>query len=325
MILNNDVVNHLIRQGKSRRTFSGSLDLTHYLDQHGQVMPDRQRMPLLDALDSLISAAQALHPDDVHPQNLVGIELPTDIVKSVVVSLCRVEPMQGDLLDPAPKSFQRQVDEEVKDAIGAHKSAETILKKIPVQDDQGYEAGNRTRPKDLLSMDTYVQLVNASPNPEFTKTLLADAGPDGTQWFSPHGVLAALKTPMAAALVASKTVEVEVNVLYVREKLGLAMVEIVGYKNAYSESMLCHHNAEVELKFDSDQIERDDLVLIQYRKDTVVIRANAMCGTHRKTAKKTVLTLAKLLVSREEMNKLHAAAHQLRLPFSDEGNLSESC
>lgn len=317
MILNNDIVNHLIRQGKSRRTFSAALDLSNYLDQSGQVLPERQRMPLLDALHSLISAALGLHPDDIHPSNLVGIELPTDVVNSVVVSLCRVEPLQRDLLDLAPKPFERQVDDEVKDAIGAHKSAENILKRIPIQVDHEYETGNRTRPKDLLSMDTYVKLVNASPNPEFTKTLLADAGPEGTQWFSPNGVLAPLKTTMTAALVASRPVEVEIKVLYVREKLGLAMVEIVDYKNDYSRSMLCHHNAEVELKFDSDQIERDDLVLIQYRKDTVVVRATAMCGTHRKAAKKTVLTLAKLLVSREEMNKLHAAAHQLGLPFED--------
>lgn len=114
-------------------------------------------------------------------------------------------------------------------------------------------------------------------------------------------------------MTASKSVEVNVKVLYVREKLGCAMLEIVRYKNEYSKSMLRYHNAEVELRSDTEQIERDDSILMQYRRGTVPLRSAALCATHPKASKKTVLTLMKLLVSREEMNKQRAAARQFNL------------
>ncbi len=317
MILDNELVNHIIRQGKSRKTFSKALDLRHFLDEEGNVASGRESMPLLDALDCLIKAGIDLHPEKIHPANLVGLEVSTAVIRDAVITLSRIEPMQGDLLDPPKKPFEKQVDGEIQDAIGAHKVAEKLLKKLALLERRRDEGADVINPQSDMTMDTYVQLVNASPNPDFTKTLLSESGPGGTQWFSPKGPLPALETVMVAALTASKSVEVDVKVLYVREKLGFAMLEVVGYKNEYSQSMLCHHNAEVELRFDPEQIERDDLILMQYRRGTVPLRAAAHCATYPKAAKKTVLTLIKLLVSREEMNKQHAAVHQFNLPFED--------
>lgn len=317
MILDNELVNHIIRQAKSRKTFSKALDLRYFLDEEGNVATGRGSMPLLDALDCLIKTGIDLHPDRIHPANLVGIEVSTAVVRDAVITLSRVEPMQGDLLDPPKKPFEKQVDGEIQDAIGAHRVAEKILKKLALLERQKNEGADEISQQSDMTMDTYIQLINASPSPDFTKTLLSEAGPSGTQWFSPKGPMPALETVMVAALTASKSVEVEVKVLYVREKLGFAMLEIVRYKNEYSRSMLCHHNAEVELRFDPEQIERDDLILMQYRRDTVTLRAAALCATYPKASKKTVLTLTKLLVSREEMNKQHAAVHQFDLPFEN--------
>lgn len=317
MNLDNEAVNHMIRNGKSIKTFSVAVKLSAYLDENGNVLAARQCMPLLDALYSLVTAGLELQPDEIHPPSLVGIEVSTAVVKSIIATLVRVEPIQDDLLDPPQEPIERKVEGEVKVAIGAHAAAEKILGKLEAQEKMRDATGTRISTNDIMTMDAYVKLVNESPSPNFTKTLLAEAGPDGTHWFTERGKLSALRTPMVASLTASKPVEVEVKVLYVREKLGFAMVEIVGYKNDYSRAMLCHHNSEVELRFDTEQIERDDLVLIQYRKDAVPLKATALCGTHAKASKKTVLTLSKLHISRDEMNKLHAAAHQLGLPFED--------
>jgi hypothetical protein len=317
MILDNELVNHLIRQAKSRKTFSKALDLRHFLDEDGSVATGRGSMPLLDALDCLIKAGIDLHPDRIHPANLVGIEVSTAVVKDAIITLSRVEQIQGDLLDPPQKPFEKQVDSEIQDAIGAHRVAEKLLKKVALLEQRKGDGADARNAQIDMTMDAYVQIVNASPNPGFTKTLLSEAGPGGTQWFSPKGPMPALETVMVPALTASKSVEVEVKVLYVREKLGFAMLEIVGYKNEYSRSMLCHHNAEVELRFDPEQIERDDLILLQYRRDTVSLRAAALCATYPKASKKTVLTLSKLLVSRVEMNKQHAVVHQFDLLFED--------
>jgi hypothetical protein len=310
MILDNDTVNNMIRKGDGHKTISTVLQLSSYLDENGKVILDRVNMPLYDALNALVIAGMALHPDQVHPNHLVGVSTSTEAVKALVVSLMRVP--------PDPKPMEKQVDEEFENAVGAHKTAEKILNKLADESKRKDQTGSKGGTKEALTMDTYAKFVEESPNPGLTKTLLAEAGPDCTHWFTGVGPLPALGTPMVPALTASKSVEVLVKVLYVREKLGVAMVEIVDYRNDYSRRMLCHHNSEVELRFDIEQIERDDLVLIQYRKVAVPLRATAICATHPKAAKKTVLTLSKLLISREEMNKLHTAAKQIGLPFEDD-------
>jgi len=318
MILDNETVNHLIRLGKSRKTFSKLASFNYCLDEIGNVPSERNSMPLLDAFECLIEAGLSLHPDKVHPGNLVGLEISCSLVKDAVVSLCRVEKMQMDFIDSPLKSFKKQVDDEIKDAIGAHGAAEKVLKKLASQEKRRDANGDRFDSKSALTMDAYVEMVESSPSPEFTKLLLSEAGPGCTQWFSPNGPLSALDGSMVASLTATKSVEVEVKVLYVREKLEFAMVEIVDYKNDYSRRMLCHHNSEVELRFDPEQIERDDLVLCQYLKGTVPLRATALCATFPKASKKTVLTLDKLLLSRTALNNLHSVVHQKDLPFEDD-------
>lgn len=318
MILDNDTVNYMIRKGDGHKTISTSLPLSSYLDEDGDVAPDRANMPLHDALNALVTAGLALHPDKVHPPHLVGISVSTASVRALVLSLTRVPPIQGSLLEPDSKPIEKQVGDEVDIAVGAHKTAEKILNKLSEVTRRTDETGAKVGANEAMTMDTYAKLVQESPSPELTKQLLSAAGPDGTHWFTGSGQLPALRTPMVAALTAAKSVEILVRVLYVREKLGVAMVEIVNYRNEYSRTMLCHHNSEVEIRFDTEQVERDDLVLIQYRKEVVPLRATAICATYPKAAKKTVLTLSKLLVSRIDMNKLHAAAHQLGLPFESE-------
>jgi hypothetical protein len=316
MILDNEVIVHLIRSGKGRKTFSKSTNLANYVDADNHVLPNRQRMPLLDALVCVIDTGISLYPDQIHPGEFVGIEVATDVVRDLILSLVRTQPIQADIDDdPDSKGFERQVDKEVKDAHAANKVADSILKKLASTEKLKEKQGEKFDSKKDFSMDDYVKAVATSPSPDFTKLLLSDAGPDRTKWISPSGPLSPLTYPMTPALTAKHAVDIVVRVLYVREKHGVAMVEIASKTNDYSQQMLCHHNAEVELRFDPAQIERDDLVLMQYLKKDIPLRVAAICATHSKVSRKTVLTLNKLLVSRTALNELHVRFRQLDLPL----------
>ena len=96
----------------------------------------------------------------------------------------------------------------------------------------------KSHAKFRLSMDEYVDMVAASPSPDFTKLLLADAGPDQVRWISPAGPLAPLDQTMVSSLLAKKFVEVEARVLNVRDKQGTAVVEIDSCRNDYSTAVL---------------------------------------------------------------------------------------
>jgi hypothetical protein len=316
MILDNEVISYLIRNSKGRKTFSKSVSLPGYLDEENNVITERQRMPLVDALVCLVDTGIGLYPDHVHPNDLVGIDVATEVVRDLVFSLVRVPPVQADIEDaPGSDGFEKKVDREVKDAHAANKVADGILKKLALTEKLKEMQGNKFDPKDDFFMDDYVKAVATSPSPEFTKLLLSDAGPGRTKWISPKGTLSPLTRPMTPALTAKHAVDIVVRVLYVREKLGFAMVEISTKVNEYSKKVLCHHNAEVELRFDPVRIERDDLVLMQYLKKDIPLRAAAICATHSKFSRKTVLTLNKLLVSRTALNELHVSFQQLAMPL----------
>lgn len=319
MNLDNETMNHLIRRGIARPTFSASPNTSIWFDETGAVKPGKEKMPLVDALELLIETGIALHPDSVHPPHLVGIQLQTEVFSKVILSLARGAPIQPKLEDD-PKDVERQIDAEISNARDAHKVAVKVLADLVDIEKIREKKGNKFKSKDEYTMDRFVSALKASPHPEFTKTLLSVSGPDRVQWTGPKGPLPALVLPMRPALMAERAVEVDAKVLFVRDKQSVAYVEIVSPANEYSKAVLCHHNSEVELKFDLSSTQRDDLVLLQYLGQSVRLKASAMCAVHNKFGKKTVLTLKKIAVSREKMNELHATVHQLRLPFDSETN-----
>lgn len=313
MFLNSEVVNHFLRSDRGVRTFSSAVGLgalAGKLDADGNTPT---RLSIGDGLACIVSAAMALHPDLVHPSQLVGIDMSADTVKNLILSLVRVQQPQSDLLDE-PEHDARLLGKEVKDALSAHRVAQQILDRLA----KAGEAVERGRKPVDLTMDEFVKLLGSSLNPELTSALILDAGPDHARWISPDGPLPPLSQPMLHVLPAKKPIEIDARVLYVRDKQGTAVIEIESARNEYSSAMLRHFASEVEVQFDNSRVERDDLVLMQYLKCIVPLQASAMCAVHSRFSKKTTLNLRKILVARGEMDQLHAKFRQLHLPIEDD-------
>jgi len=319
MNLDNETVNHLIRRGFAKPTFSALPKMSSWFDESGAIKPGLDKVPLVTAMELLIEAAISLYPDAVHPPHLVGIQLSTATLSNVIVTLARGMPLQVDL-DDDPKATDREIAKEVSDAIGAHKVAAKVLSAVDDVEKIRAKKKEKFTFSDEYTMDKFVTALKSSPHPDFTKTLLSMSGPDAIQWTGPKGTLPILQTPMKQALMAAKTVSVDAKIICVKEKQGVALIEIDKLANEYSKSVLCHYNSEVELKFDLAGTERDDLLLLQFRGDKVPMNVSATCAIHQKFCKKTVLTLKKILISRREMNELHDTVRQFPLPFGADKN-----
>jgi hypothetical protein len=266
MNLDNETVNHLIRRGFAKPTFSALPKMSSWFDESGAIKPGLDKLPLVTGMELLIETAISLHPDAVHPPHLVGIQISTETLSKVILTLVRGTPLQPEL-DDDPKATKRQIDKEISDAIGAHKVAAKVLSELDDVEKIRATKKEKFTFADEYTMDKFVTALKSSPHPEFTKTLLSTSGPDAIQWTGPKRTLPILETPMKQALMAGKTVLVDAKILYVKEKQGVAFIEIDSPANDYSKTVLCHYNAEVELKFDLTSTEGDDLLLLQLRKE----------------------------------------------------------
>lgn len=302
MIINNELVNQLVRSGDSRATFSLQPSWSDIAKEQGRYLQAGDRIPFLDAILGLIAAAERLHVDLVHPLSLSGLSVSKSVWENVVVSLERITPAQKDLVDPAPKV----IDSEVKAAKKSHSVAVRALE--------------HWRNDPSMTMDTCLALINSSPNKQLTKDLLLDGHEGHTGWISSGGKLPPLDAEFPATLPSSKHLEVEVRVLDVNELAGIAAVEISEYRDARTRGLLEHHLSRVELRFNKTNIERDDLILFQYLKKSAWIRVMASCATHARHAKKTSLTLAGFVVNRTALDQWHVAARQLPMPFFEDAN-----
>ena len=324
MNLDNETVNPLIRRGFSKTTFSALPKTSSWFDESGAIKPGLDKVPLVTAMELLIETAISLYPDAVHPPHLVGIQISTATLSKVILTLARGMPIQDDL-DDDPKATDRQIAKEVSDAIGAHKVAAKVLSTVDDVEKIRATKKEKFTFTDEYTMDKFVTALKSSPHPEFTKTLLSASGPDAIQWTGPKGALPILKTPMKQALMAAKTISIDAKVLFVRDKQGVAYVEIDNLVDEYSKGVLSHYHSEVELRFDLNGTERDDLLLLQFRGDTVRMNVSATCAIHQKFCKKTVLTLKKILIPHKQMNQLHATVRQFPLPFGSDKDDSSEC
>lgn len=312
MLLNNEVINAFLRSDKGIRTFASAVQIGSAAEfsANGQC---RVRVTLGEALAAIVHSAMQMHPDLVHPSELVGIEVSREALGELTLSLVRVDSPQPDLL-VAPVDLAKLVGSEVKDAAGAHGVADKILKTFS-EESPPETSDKRRKKKNGGTMDNFVGMLSASPNPALTQALLNDAGPEHTRWIAPSGPLAPLTSVMPACLPASRLIEVKARILGVKDKQEVALLEIDDICNDYSKSMLTNCGAEVELRFDKQSVERDDLVLLQYLKCPVRLRASAVCPTGSKHSKKASLTLQRIMLTRTEMDRLHAEFRQLSLPL----------
>ena len=295
MIVNNELVNRLIREGESQSTFSVLPDLAEIMDESGKLLQSGPRVPILDGIRVVIATAFRLHPAHIHPVNLSTVSILRQALEAVVVSLERIEPAQQDCATPEPK----RIKSEVKDAIRAYEVAGEVCEAVV---NEG-----------KLTMQAFVKLIDKSPNPELTKDLLVEAGHHQGGWITSGGQLPALRTFVPATLPSSRALEVQGTISNVDDRNGTALLTINEYRNEQTRALLEHHPAQVQLHFNEDGIEREDLLIIQYRKQAVWLKVSAACATHARHAKKTSLTLTKILMNRTAMNSLHSMVSQMVL------------
>lgn len=167
-------------------------------------------------------------------------------------------------------------------------------------------------------MDQFAPLMNESPLRELTEQMLDVAGESNSGWTLGDRILKPLKVAMPPTLLASKFVEVKGRIYDVDDASGVASLEIDEYRDSYARSMLAHNSPRMPLRFDKDVAERDDLLVLQYHRHAVWIRATAVCAVTPRHARKSSLALSKILVSRVALDGWHLAALQLPLPFEGE-------
>jgi hypothetical protein len=298
LIINNERVNQLIRLGESDATFSLRPRIEDIVDEHGRLKQIGTRVPLLDAIRALIARAKNLFPGLVHASADSGFSVDKVSWEAVIISLERVAPAQGDLVDPTPEC----VDSEIRNARGAYDVAVKIL---------GASA------KEDFSMDRFVELRDESPHRELTDQMLFQAGDENVGWITGDGKLPPLKQAMPPTLCPTRDLEVCGRIYDVDERNGIAVLEISDYRDAYAESMLVHHTAQIPLSFDKNSTERDDLLVIQYHQKSVWLRASATCAVSARHARKTSLALSRILMRRSALDQWHVTARQIPLSFDD--------
>lgn len=299
MIINMERVSQLIREGDSEATLSVSLRVEDIVDERGRFRQVGPRIPLLDAIRGLVAASKRLFPGLVHPAEECGTSVDKRAWEDVIASLERVTAVESLVNEPTPTSIAKEVDS----AEQAHTAAFEILQSV-TEDPR-------------FTMDAFVQLVQASPNRELTEQMIEAAGEVNAGWTLGDRVLEPLQTVMPATLRASKPLEIRGRIYDVDDVTGLASLEIDGYRDAYARSMLAHHTPRVPLRFDQDSAERDDLLVLQYHRHPVWIRATAVCAVTAKHSRKSALSLSKILLTRTALDKWHQTARQLSLQLDD--------
>jgi len=300
MIINNELINQLIRDGDSEQTFALHPAIGRLVDGNGHLLQSGDRIPLVDALRALIACGDTLIDGKIHPRQWTGLSINKDVWQTVLLSLERGGPAQDDWVQPT----RTVLDGEIKNALEAHAVALAVLK--VAQSDPRF------------TMDKLDNLLASSPNLEFTVSLLEASGEGNGGWISPAGALDPLITDMPRTLPASRKVEVSCNVLEVNDQSDVAWLEIMAWRDDYASNMLKYFPKRVELHFDSDRIERHDLVAIQYHQHPVWLRASASCPTCPKFARKGSLSLDAILMSRHALDQWHTSARQISLPFDDD-------
>ena len=145
--------------------------------------------------------------------------------------------------------------------------------------------------------------------------ILCQAGPQNAGWITADGVLPPLKSAFPETLTPKRDVEVQGYVRNVDDTNGIAMIEVADYRNEDTKKLLQHHAALAPMSFDKDSVERDDLVAILYHQQPVWFRASAVCAVAPKYARKTTLSLSRILISRVALDSWHSTARQFKLPF----------
>ena len=304
MIIDNETLNCLIRHGDGYKTFSSSPRITTLLDSDGNFEQSGDQIPFMDGLRSLVHVARSLCPNLVHPGDLVSLSFARSEFESLIISLLRHLPIQPNMFTPQNEPINL-INTEVGFAIDAHAIVCEILAAVEKHEND----------KRILPMETYLKVLSKSKNTDLALKLIGVAGPENPSWTSSDGPLPAITRAMPETLPAKKAISIIGKLTDVNRRTGFAKLEIETLDGEYAKSVLRFRPSDVELEFDTESTQLNDLLLFYYLNLSISINVTATCAVHPKYARKTSLLLSKIRASRSQLDKLHATAKQFELPF----------
>ncbi len=164
MIIDNELLNRLVREGEGITVLSSSPTLPEVVDETGKFLQSSNQVPLMDALRAQIAGAARLGGTSSHPEGEVVHAVDKGTLERLIQSIVRVELPQRSLLDDAPLPIKVEADaKETDESYKIAKSLAALLKE-----------------KQRLPMEQFVDVLKDSPNPAITENFLADAGPSLT-------------------------------------------------------------------------------------------------------------------------------------------------
>lgn len=305
MIIDNELLNRLVREGEGTTVLSSSPTIPEVVDEAGKLLQRSKQVPLLDALRAVIACARRLEGASTHPESETVHSVDGDTLERLIQSIVRVELPQGDLLeDPLPTRIEAASEEVDK----SYKVAEHLAALV--------------KEKPRLPVEDFVDVLKHSPRPAITENFLADAGPGQPGFIGPNGPMAAFEVETPPTLPTRKPIDLKIRVWQVREKVGLARVEIKDFLDKRGKGVLPHYASELSLSFDRDSVQCDDLMAAQYLRREIRVRVAAECATHERHSQKTKLSLVRLLESRAALDRLHGVARQIELQFDQDADTS---
>jgi hypothetical protein len=304
MIINNEFLNELVRQGEGLALLTTAPSIDKLIDPDGQFLQKSDRVPLIDGLRAIVRAAEAANGGRVDPDGDYVLAMDRSTLNALLVSLVRLD-RQGESILP-PKRLEEELARDKETVEKSHKAARRIAAL--------YEKEGGLRMEDLEAA------ISKSAQPALTRRFLADAGRDGPELVGPDGPLPRIEVSFPETLTAGKRVSLTVNVLSVRERECVARVKIVQLNDLYTKQVLGQQSEEISLLFDASTTQFKDLTAAQYLGVNLKILAVADCPIDRRFARKGSLTLCEVQEPRLAMDKLHVLVEQLQLELDFGGD-----
>jgi hypothetical protein len=292
--MNNEFLNRFLRRGEGAAVITGHPSIEHIVDRQRRVLQEGPWVPLDDAYRAIAICAQRLL--DVSATNeevVIGVD--RDTLERLLLGLLRIESVQPALIDPKP-SLPERIEGERKLVRGCHAAATSIASTLAKAPRTTFEA--------------YADLVARSPDAQTTLRVLAHAGRPGPGLVDSHGPLMPIDKLPPATLPAGGLVSLRVRVHRVDDRTNVAVVENLQSLDDDSSRLLSHHANECELMFDGGSVERADLTAAQYLDAPIRIRCAAECAVLPSQARKSSLTLERVLEARDVMDEMHRTARQ---------------
>jgi hypothetical protein len=306
MIIDNELLNRLVREGEGMAVLSSSPAIPEIVDETGKLLQASEQVPLLDALRAQIACSSRLRGASSHPEKETVDVVDKATLQRLIHSIVRVELPQRDMLDDAPLPIK--IEAGSKEVDKSYKTAERLAALV--------------KEKPRLPMEDFVDVLKNSPNPAITENFLADAGPGQPGFIGPNGPMAAFQSETPSTLPTRKPIDLKIRVWSVKEKEGYARVEIKEFLDERAKRVLPHYASELSLNFDADSVQCDDLMAAQYLRREIRVKVAAECATHERHSRKTKLTLVRLLESRTALDRLHGLARQIELQFEQDADAS---